>query len=65
MNENVFKDGKLEKSLLTAGPGFSYLGEGFWVNFTVMPQLTDLKGNKRNIIDEDGLQTRLIFSYEF
>lgn len=65
MNENVFKDGKLEKSLLTAGPGLAYLGDGFWVNFTVMPQLTDLKRNRRSIVDEDGLQTRLIFSYEF
>jgi hypothetical protein len=65
MNENVFAVGKLEKSILTAGPGVSYSGQGFWMNFTVMPQLTDLKIGSRNITDEDGLQARLIFSYEF
>jgi len=65
MNENVFVEGELEKSILTAGPGFSYLGEGFWMNFSLMPQLTDLKKGSRNIADEDGLQARLIFSYEF
>jgi hypothetical protein len=65
MNENVFAEGKLEKSILTAGPGVSYSGQGFWMNLTVMPQLTDLKIGSRNITDEDGLQARLIFSYEF
>jgi hypothetical protein len=65
MNENVFAEGKLEKSLLTAGPVIAYSGQGFWMNFTLMPQLTDLKAGRRNIIDEDGLQARLIFSYEF
>lgn len=65
MNENVFAEGKLEKSILTAGPGVSYSGQGFWMNFTLMPQLTDLKSGGRNITDEDGLQARLIFSYEF
>jgi hypothetical protein len=65
MNENVFAEGKLEKSILTAGPTLSYSGQGFWINFTLMPQLTDLKNGGRNITDEDGLQARLIFSYEF
>jgi len=65
MNENVFAEGELEKSILTAGPVVSYSGQGFWVNFTLMPQITDLKAGERNILDEDGLQARLIFSYEF
>jgi hypothetical protein len=65
MNENVFAENELEKSILTAGPVVSYSGQGFWVNFTLMPQITDFKAGKRNIIDEDGLQARLIFSYEF
>jgi len=65
MNENVFAEGALEKSILTAGPTVSYSGQGFWMNFTLMPQLTDLKSGGRNITDEDGLQARLIFSYEF
>jgi hypothetical protein len=65
MNENVFAESQLEKSILTAGPVVSYSGQGFWINFTVMPQLTDLKAGERDISDEDGLQARLIFSYEF
>jgi len=65
MNENVFAESELEKSILTAGPAVSYSGQGFWINFSLMPQLTDLKAGKRNITDEDGLQARLIFSYEF
>ena len=65
MNKNVFAVGALEKSILTAGPGVAYVGDGFWVNFTLMPQLANLKGGGRSIIDDDGLQARLIFSYAF
>ena len=65
MSENVIAQNTLGKSILRAGPGISYSGEGFWINFTLMPQLTDLKAGGRSIIDDDGLQTRLIFSYEF
>lgn len=64
-NENVFAAGGLEKSIVSAGPGFSYSGKGYWINFSLLPQITDLKSGKRNIIDNDGLQARLIFSYEF
>ncbi len=63
MNANVIAQNALEKSILTAGPVISYTGEGFWINFSLMPQLTDLKAGKRNISDDDGLQARLIFSY--
>lgn len=65
MNKNVFEESELEKSLLYAGPGVSYSGDGFWINFTLMPQLTDFKGGGRNITENDGLQARLIFSYVF
>ena len=65
MDQNVFVEGKFEKSILTAGPGVAYVGDGFWMNFTLMPQLANLKGGGRSIIDDDGLQARLIFSYEF
>jgi hypothetical protein len=64
-NENVFAEGELENSILSAGPGFSYSTNGFWVNFTLMPQITNLKVGNRELIDHDGLQTRLLFSYEF
>lgn len=65
VNKNVFAESELEKSLLYAGPGVSYSGDGFWINFTLMPQLTDLKGGGRTISGNDGLQARLIFSYVF
>jgi len=65
MNENVLAEGELQKSLLKVGPGISYSGQGFWLNFTLMPQLTDLKTGSRSITDDDGLQARLIFSYAF
>lgn len=65
MNSNVLEEGELEKSILSAGPGIAYVGQGFWVNFTLMPQLTNLKGGGRSIIEDDGLQARLLFSYEF
>ncbi len=65
MNKNVFAENELEKSLVYAGPGVSYSGDGYWINFTLMPQLTDLKGGGRNISGNDGFQARLIFSYVF
>jgi len=65
MNENVFEEGELEKSLFTAGPAVSYSGQNFWINFTLMPQITDFNAGQRNITGEDGLQARLIFSYVF
>jgi len=64
-NENGFEEGELEYSILTAGPVVSYTTNGFWVNFGLMPQLTNLKVGGRELIDHDGLQARLIFSYEF
>lgn len=64
-NENIIEKGELEKSILSAGPGLAYLGKGYWINFTLMPQITNLKGGGRNITGNDGLQARLIFSYEF
>ena len=65
MNSNVLEEGELEKSILSAGPGVAYVGQGFWINFTLMPQLTNLKGGGRSLSENDGLQARLLFSYEF
>lgn len=64
-NENVFKKGELELSILSAGPGVSYSTCGFWINLGLMPQIANLKGGGRELIEHDGLQARLIFSYEF
>lgn len=65
MNQNVLTESKLAYSILTAGPVVSYSTNGFWVNLGVMPQLANLKGGGRDLIDHNGLQARLIFSYEF
>lgn len=65
MNSNVLEEGELEKSILSAGPGVAYVGKGFWINFTLMPQLANLKGGGRSITEDDGLEARLLFSYEF
>jgi len=65
MNKNVFGKDKLEGSALFAGFGLSYFKDSFWVNFTVLPQITSFKGaNKLNLKDFEKLETRLIFSYE-
>jgi hypothetical protein len=65
MNENVLVDGKLQKTIFRAGPGIAYVGDDFWINFTLMPQLSNFKGGGRSLMDDDGLQARLIFSYAF
>ena len=68
VNKNVFGDDGLNGSALFAGPGFAYFTDNFWVNFTVLPQLTSFKGEtngKLNLKDFEKLETRLIFSYVF
>lgn len=67
MSKNVFGKNNLEGSALFAGLGFSYFKDSFWINFTVLPQITSFKGatnNKLNLKDFEKLETRLIFSYE-
>jgi hypothetical protein len=56
---------KLENSVLLLGPCLSYSSNGFWVNLSVMPQITDLKGGGLNLNDYEKLQTRLAFSFAF
>lgn len=53
-----------------AGPGFSYSKGSFWLNLTVMPQITALKqpvetASGLYLKNEEKLQTRLMFSYVF
>lgn len=66
VNRNGFEDGTLAFSALFAGPVLSYATEGFWVNLTILPQVTALKGATREGLDLDHferLETRLMFSY--
>ena len=59
-------------SALFGGPGFSYVSERFWLNFTAMPQIAGLyHHNNSGLIDgkvlddHEKLETRMIFSYVF
>lgn len=65
MNQNTISEGNWEYSTLSAGPALSYNFQGFWVNFTCLPQLTNLKTGNLEFHDSQRLQNRLIFSYVF
>jgi hypothetical protein len=65
MNQNTISEGNWEYSTLSAGPTLSYNFEGFWVNLTCLPQLTNLKTGSLEFHDSQRLQNRLIFSYVF
>ena len=65
-NYNVLSNSSVwEYSVLSAGPCFSYKTDGFWINFTLMPQIVNLKGGGLELTENEKLQTRLIFSYGF
>ncbi len=65
-NKNAISNGVLVYSALFAGPTLSYSDDRFWVNVTIMPQLTALKGETASglVLDaSERYQTRLLFSY--
>ena len=64
-NKSVYEDDKWEYSVLSAGPGLSYNIEGFWLNLSCLPQITDLNTGKLDLNHNEKVQTRLIFSYSF
>lgn len=64
--KNVIEEGELEHSALYSGLGLSFVQENFWVNFTVMPQITSFKGESNsslNLNEFEKVQFRLLFSY--
>jgi len=65
MNQNTISEGNWEYSVVSAGPNLSYNIDGFWVNLSCMPQITNLKTGNLEFHDNQKLQTRLIFSYVF
>ena len=65
MNQNTIADGNWEYSVVSVGPALSYSIEGFGLNLSCMPQLTNLKTGTPEFHDNQRLQTRLIFTYEF
>ena len=65
-NQNQFSNtNKWENSVLSAGPTVSFNMNGYWLNLTFMPQITDLKGSGLELNNHEKLQSRLIFSYVF
>lgn len=54
---------ELKRSGLFAGPAFSYVKDGFWVNLSVLPQITDLKTGNQNLVKYEKVNVRLIFSF--
>ncbi|MDD4967954.1 MAG: hypothetical protein PHT07_00845 [Paludibacter sp.] len=62
-NNNLFRNNAFEFSVLSAGPCISYYTEGFWVNLSVLPQITDLKSGKLDYTENEKLRTRLLFSF--
>ncbi len=65
MNKNQMLGTSYSRSILMAGPSLSYRGSGYWINLTCMPQIANLKGGGLELADNEKMQTRLIFSYEF
>lgn len=64
-NKNKFESKEWKYSVLSAGPGLSYNFEGFWLNFTLFPQITNFKSGTPELVKNEKIQTRLIFSYVF
>lgn len=65
-NVNEIKSGEWEHSALFAGPTLSYFRDNFWLNLTILPQITAFKGKTSGgrILDgHEKLETRLIFSF--
>ncbi len=64
--KSVYADKTLEHSAFFAGPGFSWLLDNFWLNFTVMPQFFSFKGETNstlNLNEYEKVQIRLLFSF--
>jgi len=62
-NNNLFRNNAFEFSVLSAGPCVSYYTDGFWVNLSVLPQITDFKTGKLDYTENEKLKTRLLFSF--
>lgn len=66
--KNVFEKGELEHSALYAGLGLSFVQDNFFLNLTVLPQITSFKGATNGILnlnEFEKIQTRLLVSYAF
>lgn len=64
-NKNQMMGTTAARSILLAGPCLSYRSNAFWINLTCLPQIANLQGGGLELNENERLQTRLIFSYEF
>jgi hypothetical protein len=64
-NNNKYTSEGWQYSALYAGPCISYNQQGFWINLSCMPQVTDLKFGGIDVSNNYKFQTRLLFSYAF
>jgi hypothetical protein len=64
-NQNQIADSEWKHSVLFTGPCISYSTNGFWINLTCMPQITDFITGERDLTEHEQIQTRLVFSYVF
>ncbi|MEO8796021.1 MAG: hypothetical protein ABI390_11175 [Daejeonella sp.] len=65
--DNGIHHGKIESASLFGGPGFSYNGNNYWINFTLLPQVYSFKGADSGNLDlnhHEKVETRLIFSFQ-
>jgi hypothetical protein len=63
-NQNQFSSSnELESSVLSIGPCLSYYTDGFWLNVTLMPQISNLKGGGLELNEHEKLQVRILFSF--
>lgn len=65
MDQNTISGGNWEYSVVSAGPALSFNIDGFGLNLSCLPQLTNLQTGNLEFHDNQKLQTRLIFTYEF
>lgn len=63
MNNNRNEGDKWIYSTLYAGPSLSYNAEGFWINLSFVPQITDFKSGALDLNHNQKYLTRLLFSY--
>lgn len=65
LSKNKIEENDLKYSMFSAGPCLSYNFEGFWINLTCLPQVTNFKTGQQELAKNEKIQTRLIFSYVF
>jgi len=66
VNRNGFSDGMFRYSALFAGPTVSYIHREFWINVTLLPQVTAFKGATQDGLVLNSLErfeARILFSY--